>query len=82
MPAITGSSGSSTMRLTGVPGLLASKGFAASGKQPFCSTLSVRQYGDSRDCLYVNLNDFYFSKRRIFSFADEFYKRGRKGAGA
>ncbi len=28
--------------------------------------------------MYVNLNDFYFTRRRIFSFADEFYKRGGK----
>jgi hypothetical protein len=54
------------------------KGFRGVGKTTFLLNFIRDQYGDSRDCLYVNLNDFYFSKRRIFSFADEFYKRGGK----
>lgn len=54
------------------------KGFRGVGKTTFLLNYIRKTYGDSRDCLYVNLNDFYFSKRRIFSFADEFYKRGGK----
>ncbi len=54
------------------------KGFRGVGKTTFLLNFIREKYGDSRDCLYVNLNDFYFSKRRIFSFADEFYKRGGK----
>ncbi len=54
------------------------KGFRGVGKTTFLLNFIRENYGDSRDCLYVNLNDFYFSKRRIFSFADEFYKRGGK----
>ncbi len=54
------------------------KGFRGVGKTTFLLNFIRAQYGDSRDCLYVNLNDFYFAKRRIFSFADEFYKRGGK----
>jgi predicted AAA+ superfamily ATPase len=54
------------------------KGFRGVGKTTFLLNFIREQYGDSRDCLYVNLNDFYFSKRRLFSFADEFYKRGGK----
>jgi len=54
------------------------KGFRGVGKTTFLLHFIREHYGDSRDCLYVNLNDFYFSKRRIFSFADEFYKRGGK----
>ena len=54
------------------------KGFRGVGKTTFLLNHIREQFGDSRDCLYVNLNDFYFSKRRIFSFADEFYKRGGK----
>ena len=54
------------------------KGFRGVGKTTFLLNFIREQYGDSRDCLYVNLNDFYFAKRRIFSFADEFYKRGGK----
>jgi len=54
------------------------KGFRGVGKTTFLLNFIREKYGDSRDCLYVNLNDFYFSKRKIFSFADEFYKRGGK----
>ncbi len=61
-----------TQRLIGI------KGFRGVGKTTFLLNYIRSQYGDSRECLYVNLNDFYFAKRRIFSFADEFYKRGGK----
>ena len=54
------------------------KGFRGVGKTTFLLNHIREKFGDSRDCLYVNLNDFYFSRRRIFSFADEFYKRGGK----
>lgn len=54
------------------------KGFRGVGKTTFLLHFIKDKFGDSRDCLYVNLNDFYFSRRRIFSFADEFYKRGGK----
>ncbi len=58
--------------------LIGIKGFRGVGKTTFLLNYIRSQYGDSRECLYVNLNDFYFAKRRIFSFADEFYKRGGK----
>ena len=58
--------------------LIGIKGFRGVGKTTFLLDVIRRQFGDSRECLYVNLNDFYFTKRRIFSFADEFYKRGGK----
>jgi len=58
--------------------LIGIKGFRGVGKTTFLLSYIRRNYGNSRDCLYVNLNDFYFAKRRIFSFADEFYKRGGK----
>lgn len=58
--------------------LIGIKGFRGVGKTTFLLDYIRRNYGNSRDCLYVNLNDFYFAKRRIFSFADEFYKRGGK----
>lgn len=54
------------------------KGFRGVGKTTFLLNFIREKFGDSRDCLYVNLNDFYFSRRRIVSFADEFYKRGGK----
>ncbi len=58
--------------------LIGIKGFRGVGKTTFLLNYIRRQFGNSRECLYVNLNDFYFAKRRIFSFADEFYKRGGK----
>ena len=58
--------------------LIGVKGFRGVGKTTFLLNYIRKNYGNSRDCLYVNLNDFYFTKRRIFSFADEFYKRGGK----
>ena len=58
--------------------LIGIKGFRGVGKTTFLLDYIRKNFGNSRDCLYVNLNDFYFAKRRIFSFADEFYKRGGK----
>jgi len=58
--------------------LIGIKGFRGVGKTTFLLNYIRKNFGVSRECLYVNLNDFYFTKRRIFSFADEFYKRGGK----
>ncbi len=58
--------------------LIGIKGFRGVGKTTFLLSYICKNFGNSRDCLYINLNDFYFAKRRIFSFADEFYKRGGK----
>ena len=58
--------------------LIGIKGFRGVGKTTFLLMCIRQHYGNSRECLYINLNDFYFAKRRIFSFADEFYKRGGK----
>jgi predicted AAA+ superfamily ATPase len=58
--------------------LIGIKGVRGVGKTTFLLDYVRREYGDSVECLYVNLNNFYFTKRRIFSFADEFYKRGGK----
>ncbi|QZE14674.1 AAA family ATPase [Halosquirtibacter laminarini] len=59
--------------------LIGIKGSRGVGKTMFLLDYARRmetKYGDS--CLYVNLNSFYFTKRRIYSFADEFFKRGGK----
>ncbi len=58
--------------------LIGIKGFRGVGKTTFLLSFIRKNFSNTRDCLYVNLNDFYFAKRRIFSFADEFYKRGGK----
>lgn len=54
------------------------KGFRGVGKTTFLLDIVRDQYPNDRTCLYVNLNSFYFSKRKIFNFADEFYKKGGK----
>ena len=58
--------------------LICIKGFRGVGKTTFLLD-SIRKYNPgSNDALYVNLNTFYFSQRKIFSFADEFSKLGGK----
>lgn len=58
--------------------LIGIKGVRGVGKTTFLLDYVRREFGTSPVCLYVNLNNFYFTRRRIFSFADEFYKRGGK----
>jgi uncharacterized protein len=58
--------------------LIGIKGFRGVGKTTFLLEYVREHFGEDKSCLYVNLNHFYFTKRRIFSFADEFYKRGGK----
>ena len=52
--------------------LIGIKGFRGVGKTTFLLSYIRKNFRNSRDCLYVNLNDFYFAKRRIFSFADHY----------
>lgn len=54
------------------------KGFRGVGKTTFLLDLIREKCPDDKSCLYVNLNNFYFTKRKIFNFADEFYKKGGK----
>jgi len=54
------------------------KGFRGVGKTTFLLDLVREKYPEDKTCLYVNLNSFYFTKRKIFNFADEFYKKGGK----
>lgn len=54
------------------------KGFRGVGKTTFLIDLVRESYSNDKTCLYVNLNNFYFAKRKIVSFADEFYKTGGK----
>jgi predicted AAA+ superfamily ATPase len=54
------------------------KGFRGVGKTTFLLDLIREKCPDDKSCLYVNLNNFYFAKRKIFNFADEFYKKGGK----
>lgn len=54
------------------------KGFRGVGKTTFLLDLIREKYPDDKSCLYVNLNNFYFARRKLFNFADEFYKKGGK----
>ncbi len=58
--------------------LICIKGFRGVGKTTFLLDYIKKYYPDSNDVLYLNLNNFYFTKRKISSFADEFAKRGGK----
>lgn len=46
------------------------------GKTMFLLDYISLKFGTDKSCLYVNLNNLYFSNRSIASFADEFQKTG------
>jgi predicted AAA+ superfamily ATPase len=54
------------------------KGFRGVGKTTFLLNYIRNTYGSDKSALYINLNNLYFTRRRIFSFADEFSKLGGK----
>lgn len=56
--------------------LICIKGFRGVGKTTFLLDYIRKSLGNERSVLYVNLNNFYFTRRRLFSFADEFSKLG------
>ncbi|MBN2635565.1 MAG: ATP-binding protein [Prolixibacteraceae bacterium] len=58
--------------------LICIKGFRGVGKTTFLLDYIRKQFKDDNSALYINLNNFYFTKRKISSFADEFAKRGGK----
>ncbi|MGM0620185.1 MAG: ATP-binding protein [Bacteroidota bacterium] len=58
--------------------LICVKGFRGVGKTTFLLDYIRKNYPDDKGLLYVNLNNFYFTKRTIVSFADEYVKRGGK----
>lgn len=58
--------------------LIGIKGFRGVGKTTFLMDIVKEKFPNDKTCLYVNLNSFYFTKRKITSFVDEFYKTGGK----
>ena len=58
--------------------LICIKGFRGVGKTTFLLDYIKETFPDDNSALYLNLNNFYFTKRKISSFADEFAKRGGK----
>ena len=58
--------------------LIAVKGCRGVGKTTFLLSYAKDYYGTSRECLYVNFNNFYFSRNSLLEFAGEFVQHGGK----
>ena len=58
--------------------LICIKGFRGVGKTTFVLEQLKKEFRGDDSALFINLNNFYFTRRRIFSFADEFVKTGGK----
>lgn len=56
--------------------LIGIKGTRQVGKTTFLLQYAKERYGMNRACLYVNLNDFYFTTHRLADFAEEFHRGG------
>jgi uncharacterized protein len=61
-----------THRLIGI------KGSRGVGKTTFLLQYAKEQFGTDRSCLYVNFNNFYFTKHTLVEFAAEFCAQGGK----
>ena len=59
--------------------LIGIKGTRGVGKTTFLLQYAKERYSSTdRQCLYVNMNNFYFQSRGIADFAGEFYRNGGK----
>ncbi len=59
--------------------LIGIKGSRGMGKTTFLLQYAKENFGaDNKSCLYINLNNFYFTNHSIVAFADEFRKSGGK----
>lgn len=59
--------------------LIGIKGTRGIGKTTFLLQYAKENFSaDDRQCLYINMNNFYFQKRGIFDFAGDFYRNGGK----
>jgi predicted AAA+ superfamily ATPase len=59
--------------------LIGIKGSRGVGKTTFLLSYAREFFGiDNRDCLYINLNHFFFSDRTLVDFAAEFLSQGGK----
>lgn len=55
------------------------KGTRGVGKTTFLLQYAKENFGpNDRQCLYINMNNFYFQGRGIADFAGDFYRRGGK----
>ncbi|RLD77363.1 MAG: ATP-binding protein [Bacteroidetes bacterium] len=58
--------------------LIGIKGTRGIGKTIFLLDYIKSNFGTDKSCLYVNLNNFYFSRHSLLNFANEFRKTGGK----
>ena len=58
--------------------LIGIKGTRGVGKTTFLLQYAKEKFGTDRSCLFINMNNFYFSGHSIVHFADEFQRRGGK----
>lgn len=58
--------------------LIGIKGTRGVGKTTFLLQYAKEKFGIDRSCLYLNMNNLYFSKYRLADFAGEFVKNGGK----
>ncbi len=58
--------------------LIGIKGTRGVGKTTFLLQYAKEKFGTDRSCLFINMNNFYFSKYTLVDFAGEFVKHGGK----
>ena len=58
--------------------LIGIKGTRGVGKTTFLLQYAKEKFGTDRSCLFINMNNFYFSKYTLVDFAGEFVKCGGK----
>ena len=58
--------------------LIGIKGTRGVGKTTFLLQYAKEKFGTDRSCLFINMNNFYFTNHSIVGFAREFRKRGGK----
>lgn len=59
--------------------LIGIKGSRGVGKTTFLLHIAREHFGaDNKECLYINLNHFYFTERTLIDFASEFRAKGGK----
>ena len=58
--------------------LIGIKGTRGVGKTTFLQQNAKEKFGTDHSCLFINMNNFYFSKYTLVEFAAEFVKRGGK----
>ncbi|WP_071145961.1 ATP-binding protein [Bacteroides ihuae] len=58
--------------------LIGIKGTRGVGKTTFLLQYAKEKFGTDRSCLFINMNNFYFSGNTIVDFVSEFHRHGGK----